>query len=104
MTIVIFDNGGGGIFSFLPISNAIDKEHFDKYFLTSPKLPFTDIFESLGIDVSTPDTIKELKAEMKKTISKSGLSVIYYKSDTDATLRAFRSIRDTFDQEISRKA
>ncbi|GIR35636.1 MAG: hypothetical protein CM15mP49_10210 [Actinomycetota bacterium] len=66
ITIVILDNGGGGIFSFLPISDAISKEQFDKYFLTSPMLPFADIFKSLRVDVATPQTIKELKAEITK--------------------------------------
>ena len=103
MTIVILDNGGGGIFSFLPIRNAIDKEQFDKYFLTSPMLPFADVFKSLRVDVSTPQTIKELKAETKKSMSKSGLSVIYYQSDIDSTVRAFESIRDTFDQEFGQE-
>jgi hypothetical protein len=66
-------------------------------------LPFTDVFKSLRIDVSTPQTIKELKAETKRTMSKSGLSIIYYQSDTDSTLRAFGSIRDTFDQEFGQE-
>jgi len=103
MTIVILDNGGGGIFSFLPISDAISKEQFDKYFLTSPMLPFADVLKSLRVDVATPQTIKELKAEITKTMPKSGLSVIYYQSDTDSTLRAFRSIRDAFDQEFGQE-
>lgn len=103
MTIVILDNGGGGIFSFLPISNAINKEQFDKYFLTSPMLPFADVFKSLRVDVATPQTIKELKAEIAKTMPKSGLSIIHYQSDTDSTLRAFRSIKDAFDQEFGQE-
>ena len=103
MTIVILDNGGGGIFSFLPISDAISTEQFDKYFLTSPMLPFADVLKSLRVDVATPQTIKELKVEITKTMPKSGLSVIYYQSDTDSTLRAFRSIRDAFDQEFGQE-
>ena len=103
MTIVILDNGGGGIFSFLPISNAIDKEQFDKYFLTSPMLPFAEVLRSLSVDVSTPQTIKELKADITKTMSKSGLSIIYYQSDTDSTLQAFGSIRDAFDQKFGQE-
>ena len=103
MTVVILDNGGGGIFSFLPISNAVNKEQFDKYFQTAPLLPFVEVLKSLRIDVSTPQTVKELKAEVTKTMSKSGLSIIYYQSDTDSTLRAFGSIRDEFNQEFGQE-
>ena len=103
MTIVILDNGGGGIFNFLPISNAINKEQFDKYFLTPPMIPFVEVLKSLSVDVSTPQTIKDLKADITKTMSKSGLSIIYYQSDTDSTLRAFGSIRDAFDQEFGQE-
>ena len=103
MTIVVLDNGGGGIFNFLPISNAINKEQFDKYFLTPPMLPFVEVLKSLSVDVSTPQTIKDLKADITKTMSKSSLSIIYYQSDTDSTLRAFGSIRDAFDQEFGQE-
>ena len=103
MTIVILDNGGGGIFSFLPISDAISKEQFDRYFLTSPMLPFAEVFKSLRVDVSSPQTIKELKADIAKTMSRPGLSIIYYQSDTDSTLRVFGSIRDSFDQEFGQE-
>ena len=103
MTIVILDNGGGGIFNFLPISNAINKEQFDKYFLTPPMIPFVEVLKSLSVDVFTPQTIKDLKADITKTMSKSGLSIIYYQSDTDSTLRAFGSIRDAFDQEFGQE-
>ena len=103
MTIVVLDNGGGGIFNFLPISNAINKEQFDKYFLTPPMLPFVEVLKSLSVDVSTPQTIKDLKADITKTMSKSSLSIIYYQSDTDSTLRAFESIRDAFDQEFGQE-
>ena len=84
-------------------SGNLAKEQFDKYFLTSPMLPFADVLKSLRVDVATPQTIKELKAEITKTMPKSGLSVIYYQSDTDSTLRAFRSIRDAFDQEFGQE-
>jgi len=102
MTIVMLDNGGGGIFSFLPINNEINEDQFKKYFLTSPDLPFTNIFKSLGIEISTPVSISELITDVKKSMLKTGLSIIYYQSDTSATVRILRSIREAFDHEIAK--
>ena len=101
MTIVLLDNKGGGIFSFLPIRDELDRKQFEKYFLTSPMVPFADVFGSLGLEVSIPKTRDDLRLEVSKTMGRPGLSIVYYESDADATVETFRSIREQFNQEIT---
>ena len=100
MTIVLLDNKGGGIFSFLPIRDELDRKQFEKYFLTSPMVPFADVFGSLGLEVSIPQTRDDLRLEVSKTMGRPGLSIVYYESDAEATVETFRLIREQFNQEI----
>jgi len=36
VTVVVVNNGGGGIFSFLPVADQIDPGSFNKLFATPP--------------------------------------------------------------------
>ena len=59
MVIILINNNGGGIFSFLPISNFPDL--FEKYFVTPHNISsFREIVESFGIRYISPKDKGEL--------------------------------------------
>jgi len=66
ITIVLVNNGGGGIFSFLPVAQF---EHvFDKYFATSHKYRFNHISLMFDIAYENPSTNLEFIDSYKKSI------------------------------------
>jgi 2-succinyl-5-enolpyruvyl-6-hydroxy-3-cyclohexene-1-carboxylate synthase len=52
LTVVIVDNGGGGIFSILPIARAIDADVFTELFSTPHGTDFASLGEALGLSVT----------------------------------------------------
>ncbi len=101
LTIVILDNGGGGIFSFLPVKESIEEETFKEFYLTPPKLPVPEILIAAGVDVRIPTSLNQLTEEVTSTISEGGLKVIWYRTDSDETVRNFTKIRQDFEGKLS---
>lgn len=73
ITIVLINNGGGGIFSFLPISGFTHV--FDQYFAASHKYRFDRISDMFDIFYANPTTNQQL-IESYKTSIKHGKSAI----------------------------
>ncbi len=61
-TFVVLDNGGGGIFSFLPQAGALDHERFELLFGTPPSSNVADAARGLGLRVHEPDSADALLA------------------------------------------
>jgi 2-succinyl-5-enolpyruvyl-6-hydroxy-3-cyclohexene-1-carboxylate synthase len=59
--VVVINNDGGGIFSFLPqaTSGAIDAETFERHWGTAHGLSLVGIAESMGLDATRIDTFDE---------------------------------------------
>jgi 2-succinyl-5-enolpyruvyl-6-hydroxy-3-cyclohexene-1-carboxylate synthase len=58
MTIVLLNNDGGGIFSFLPIaSQTIQTNNFEKYFGTPHGLKFMEAAKLFGLNYSAPQSL-----------------------------------------------
>ena len=50
----VIDNGGGGIFSYLPIAGLGDG--FEEFFVTPPRMDISAVAAALGAHVQLPDT------------------------------------------------
>ncbi len=53
ITLIVLDNGGGGIFSFLPIANVLPGETFDRLFRTPHQTDIKALAEAAGARVHT---------------------------------------------------
>ncbi len=84
-TIVLIDNDGGGIFSFLPQASADAPgvglpEHYEELFGTPHGIDMGPIVTALGAgfsDVSTGD----LRADLAASIGRPGVRVLRYRTD-----------------------
>ncbi len=63
-TIVVVDNGGGGIFSFLPQAGALEPEVFENLFGTPPGSDIGAVARGFGLTVYEVTTMDELKAAL----------------------------------------
>jgi 2-succinyl-5-enolpyruvyl-6-hydroxy-3-cyclohexene-1-carboxylate synthase len=61
---VVLDNGGGGIFSFLPQAGALDHHRFELLFGTPPTSDVGAVARGFGLEVSDVTTVPELEAAL----------------------------------------
>ncbi len=72
-TFVVLDNGGGGIFSFLPQADALPRDRFELLFGTPPSSDIGDVARGFGIETSDVATAAQLRVALDEA---SGPSVI----------------------------
>ena len=74
MVIVLLNNDGGGIFSFLPIVEISDV--FEDYFGTPHGMTFEHAAALFGLDYARPSTIDEFVADYESARRRSGATLI----------------------------
>jgi 2-succinyl-5-enolpyruvyl-6-hydroxy-3-cyclohexene-1-carboxylate synthase len=63
-TLVVLDNGGGAIFSFLPHATAVDHGRFEALFGTPQAASVADVARGFGLPVAEASTEDELRAAL----------------------------------------
>lgn len=86
VTIVIVDNGGGGIFDFLPIADG-DPETFERYFLTPPSADIAALTRAFGVSYDAPGTPAELDAALDAALESPGVHVVHATIDREGDHR-----------------
>lgn len=81
LIIVVVNNDGGGIFSFLPISKFQDV--FEPYFGVSHQLDFKHIAKTFGIDYYHPQTTDAFLASYQTAINNQRHAVMEVTTDRD---------------------
>jgi 2-succinyl-5-enolpyruvyl-6-hydroxy-3-cyclohexene-1-carboxylate synthase len=74
--LVVVDNRGGGIFSFLPQATALDATRFEQLFGTPRLHNLETVAEAFGHQATTVTTLDELRAAVDKGLSSEGLTVV----------------------------
>lgn len=92
LTIVAFDNGGGGIFSYLPIASHGERVRFDEQFLTPPELDLPALCGAAGARYVEIQSYPALRAEVKESLSSSGVSLLHISVDRQANLEHVRML------------
>ena len=86
LTIVVVDNGGGGIFSFLPQRTALPPERFEQLFGTPAGTDPLDVARAHGLDACEITTLPDLRATLSSC--KPGARVLVVRTDRDANVAA----------------
>lgn len=81
ITILLINNNGGGIFSFL--SQSDDKKHFEALFGTPIDLDFSLTAQLYEAAYFEPKTENELEMVLKETYRNKGLSIVEVKTDRE---------------------
>ena len=89
-TIVLLNNGGGGIFSFLP--QADETEHFEELFGTPHGLDFRAAAELYGLDHRPVDGRQEFRAALQQSMGSSGVSLVEVRTDRRANVQLHREL------------
>jgi 2-succinyl-5-enolpyruvyl-6-hydroxy-3-cyclohexene-1-carboxylate synthase len=73
-TIVLLNNDGGGIFSFLP--QASEPDHFETLFGTPHGLDFQPLAETYGAAFTRVGSWKDFRSALRDSLAQTGLQVI----------------------------
>ena len=88
LCIVVTDNDGGGIFSFLPQASAVPHGAFEKLFGTPHASKIELIAEGFGLKVVTPTSVSELTA----ALAGSGTRVVVVRTDRNDNVKLHASL------------
>ena len=87
LTIVVINNNGGGIFSFLPIADAGIKT-FKKYWTTDTGLDLKKVSELYQCQYYKTDNLEELRVTIKESFKKKGVQIIEIKTNIEDNVQA----------------
>jgi len=77
LKIVVVDNKGGGIFSFLPQSTTLDPQRFEQLFGTPHNVDIAQLVQAHGLPNTTVGTV----AQLKGALAQKGSRVIIINTD-----------------------
>jgi 2-succinyl-5-enolpyruvyl-6-hydroxy-3-cyclohexene-1-carboxylate synthase len=86
LTIVCVNNGGGGIFDFLPVAEHADPDLFETQILTPSELPLRDVAALADL----PHVVADDSAAVRAALDEPGL--IEYRTDRDRNVAAHREL------------
>lgn len=99
-TIIVINNNGGGIFSFLP--QAAYEDIFEPYFGTPHGLTFRSAAELYGLDYCLAGDWPTFIGAVKKSLAETGTMIIEVPGDRKLNLERHRQIREAVDAAIRR--
>jgi 2-succinyl-5-enolpyruvyl-6-hydroxy-3-cyclohexene-1-carboxylate synthase len=88
ITLVVVDNDGGGIFSFLPQRSALTTERFEQLFGTPHGTDLVGLARAHGLGARTVETVDDLLA----AIIDREATVVRVVSDRDANVRVHDAV------------
>jgi 2-succinyl-5-enolpyruvyl-6-hydroxy-3-cyclohexene-1-carboxylate synthase len=82
LRIVIVDNNGGGIFSFLPQSSALNKDRFELLFGTPHNTDFVSLLAGHRVEC----VVTETQSQFDTAIERSGLSAVLVRTHRESNV------------------
>lgn len=101
LTVILINNDGGGIFSFLP--QASDKTHFEELFGTPTGLDFQHAAALYGGTYTCPDTWEAFRTAYKPQAEKPGLHIIELKTDRTSRVQFHRDLLQAAVREVKKE-
>ena len=90
VTVVVLNNDGGGIFSFLPVSE--HKPFFEPFFGTPQGVGFAPAAAMFGLRYQSPETPKGFLSTYRAALSGEGPSLIEVRTDRDENVALHRHL------------
>jgi 2-succinyl-5-enolpyruvyl-6-hydroxy-3-cyclohexene-1-carboxylate synthase len=90
LTIVLVDNGGGGIFDFLPVASQTDA--FEEHVATPTGLDFERAAALFGLAYAAPATVPELRAAVEGARTARGTTLLHVRTERAANVALHRRV------------
>lgn len=98
LTIILINNDGGGIFSFLPQSK--EEKHFETLYGTPIGLDFSKVVDMYNGFYEKVESWEEMRTLFRSIESRKGLNVIEVPTDRKNRVNIHREMLDCVSQEI----
>ncbi|HUP84326.1 MAG TPA: 2-succinyl-5-enolpyruvyl-6-hydroxy-3-cyclohexene-1-carboxylic-acid synthase [Acidimicrobiales bacterium] len=85
-TFVVIDNGGGGIFSFLPQAGALPPDRFEQLFGTPQSVDIVALAGAHGVQGVVVDAASELVPAVERSLSTGGVGLVVVRTDRVANV------------------
>ncbi len=92
LAIVVLQNDGGGIFSFLPIAGYGEAVGFEEHFTTPHGLDFRPLVEGFGGRFLRATGWEHLRTSLKEVLAAPGLSVVEVPIDRERNVAHWRDV------------
>ena len=100
-TIVVLNNDGGGIFSYLPIAAYGESIRFEELFSTPHHVEFKAVADLYDLSHQRVESWTEYSDAILKSAAQPGVSIIEVPVDAEANLKHFRSLVDEVGRAVS---
>jgi 2-succinyl-5-enolpyruvyl-6-hydroxy-3-cyclohexene-1-carboxylate synthase len=101
LTIILINNDGGGIFSFLP--QAAYPEHFEQLFGTPTGLDFCYVVEMFGGRFQRVDNWEAFHTAVNQGLHASGLDVIEIRAERTSNVKMHRQLWEVVQKAITNR-
>jgi 2-succinyl-5-enolpyruvyl-6-hydroxy-3-cyclohexene-1-carboxylate synthase len=91
VTVVVINNGGGGLFSFLPIAE--DAKLVESTFAAAHEWRFLPIAESFGVEATAPTDLPAFRAAITESATRSGPHLIEIRTERLASRDLHHTLR-----------
>ncbi len=92
LTIVLVDNGGGGIFDFLPVATQTDA--FEAHVATPTTIDFAGVAQAFGLHHLEVATLEEFRAALEHGLTSDGTQLIHVRSSRSENVELHRKVWD----------
>jgi 2-succinyl-5-enolpyruvyl-6-hydroxy-3-cyclohexene-1-carboxylate synthase len=92
LTIVVVDDGGGGIFSMLPVASQGSAVAFDELFQTPHGVDLGEVARLFGLEGERATDQRSLNVALERARERSGVSIIHVPVDSRENVARFRSV------------
>jgi 2-succinyl-5-enolpyruvyl-6-hydroxy-3-cyclohexene-1-carboxylate synthase len=95
LTIVLLENGGGGIFDFLPIAEnelAREQDIFTRHIATPTGLDFTDAAKLYGLGHERAEDMPSFRAALERGLDSERSCLVEVRGERAANVRLHRSV------------
>ena len=86
----VVDNGGGGIFSFLPQADICTPDEFELLFGTPPNVDVAEVIRGYGISVIEVDRAAAVVEAVNRSLATGGVRVVLVRTQRPANVDLHR--------------
>jgi 2-succinyl-5-enolpyruvyl-6-hydroxy-3-cyclohexene-1-carboxylate synthase len=102
LTIVVVDNDGGGIFSFLPQRRVLAAERFEQILGTPHGVDIGALAEVHGLRVTRPAASADVGEVLGAALGRPGPELVHVRTDRDANVAVHEELHDAVAEALQR--
>ncbi len=99
LTIVVVDNGGGGIFHFLPQRDELEESTFERLFGTPHGIDLVELSSVLGLEAAEVERAEDVESTLGR--GAGGTRVLVARSDRERNREVHRRIQEAVGRAVA---